>query len=57
MPYYLFSMIFKGRKETNFNSPVYLFQGNYRLSPAVYGHLTCMLKGLAHGKVILALEV
>ena len=57
MSYYLFSMIFKGRKETYFNSPVYLFQGNYRLSPAVYGHLTCMLKGLAHGKVILALEV
>ncbi|XP_076117817.1 protein deacetylase HDAC6-like isoform X2 [Mytilus galloprovincialis] len=30
--------------------------GNYRLSPELFGHMTSMLKGLAHGKIILALE-
>ncbi|VDI82210.1 histone deacetylase 6 [Mytilus galloprovincialis] len=30
--------------------------GNYRLSPELFGHMTSMLKGLAHGKLILALE-
>lgn len=30
--------------------------GNYHLSPAVFGHMTSMLKGLAGGKVILSLE-
>ena len=36
--------------------PTYL-QGGYRLSPAVFGHMTRMLMGLADGKVALILEV
>lgn len=32
------------------------YMGNYMLTPAVYGHMTQMLLGLASGKLVLALE-